>query len=111
MCKFEKEVEKGLEAKTPKTTAKQIKRYAEAAIKGQIAALEGSILKKEIAVEKAKEAKDKAFYARSIEQAEDSDAYIKGIFEARKAVKKAESDLADAIEWKAELEASLSEFK
>jgi hypothetical protein len=111
ITKYEREVMKGMEPKTPKTQAKQIARLAQSNIQAQIYALEGSITKKEIAIENLKDKEKKAFYATSIEAVEDGDKYLENLIDAGKAVDKAEEEMEKAKELKTKLEGYLAKFE
>jgi phage terminase large subunit len=109
--KFEKEVVKRMEAKTPKETAKQVERLAESHLKGQVAALNGSVVTKEMAVEDATEAVNVAIYPTSVNAVKDGSAYINGIINSQKALVKAEKELAETKELILTLEKVLADFK
>ncbi len=107
---FQKQVLSRLEGKSKAQTAEQIERLAKANINGQIHALEGSVVHKEMAVTTAKEALDNAKYPTSIEALSNADSYIKGIVEANKAVAKAEKDLQGTKDLANELKDILKSF-
>lgn len=107
---FEKEVIKGLEPKTAKATAKTIARLAKSNISAQISALEGSIIKKEIAIENLEEKQKKAFYATTLSAVEDGDKYLENLIEADEAVEKANAEMEAAKALKTKLEGYLEKF-
>jgi hypothetical protein len=111
ITKYEREVMKGMSPQTPKLQAKQISRLAQSNIQAQIYALEGSITKKEIAIENLKDKEKKAFYATSIEAVEDGDKYLENLIDAGKAVDKAEAEMEAAKSLKEKLEGYLAKFE
>ncbi len=90
---FQTEIQKRLEGKSKADVGQNIERLAKAHVSGQIHALEGSIVQKEMAVEVAKEKLSDAKYPTDVNALSDASTYIKGIVDADKAVKKAEKEL------------------
>lgn len=107
---FQKEILKRLEGKTKADVGSNIERLAKAHVSGQIHALEGSIVQKEMAVETAKEKLNDAKYPTNVDAMTDANAYINGIVNADKAVKKAEKELEGTKELLATLKDMLASF-